>query len=77
MPTPTDILAGLTTIANRWIALAIAWHGVLAIALAAIVMGWRPMRRTAGLLIAALPASAAIAALAHGNPFNGVVLARG
>jgi hypothetical protein len=74
MPTAPEILAGLTAIARNWFALAVLWHVVLAVALAAIATGWRPARRRASLLIALLPASAAIAAIAHGNPFNGVVL---
>ena len=75
MPTPYEILAGLTEVANRWIALAIAWHIALAIALAAVALGWRPTHRTASLLITLLPASVAVASLAHGNPFNGIVFA--
>lgn len=75
MPTSTEILSGLAAIANDWIAVAVAWHVAVAVALAAIAIGWRPHIRTARLLIAALPASVAIAALVHGNPFNGIVFA--
>ncbi len=75
MPTSAEILAGLSTIANEWIVLAIAWHVVLAVALGAAAMGWRPTSRATSRLVALLPASAAVAALAHRSPFNGVVLA--
>jgi hypothetical protein len=73
MPTSEQILAATTAIANDWISVAIAWHVVIAIALAAIALGWRPTHRAATLFIAMLPASVAVFALAYGNPFNGIV----
>lgn len=74
MPTAAEILAGLTAIARDWTEIAIAWHLVIAAALVAALLGWRPRRVRAGQLVAALPASAAAFALAYGNWFNGAVL---
>lgn len=74
MPTPDAILNGLTRIANEAFVLAIAWHAVLALGLLALVLGWRPSRRVAGVLASLPLASAATLALAFGNPFNGVLL---
>jgi hypothetical protein len=75
MPTTTEILDGLTTIANDAVAVAVGWHVVVALALVALLLGWRPRPRTVGLLISLLPASVASIALAYGNPFNGIVFA--
>jgi hypothetical protein len=73
MPTSEEILAGMTAVANEWIVVAIVWHAVIAAALAAVAVGWRPTYRTATLLVALLPASVATFAVAFGNPFNGIV----
>ncbi len=75
MPTSEQILLGLTAVANDWVVVSVAWHVAIAVALVAILAGWRPSRRLAPILIAALPASAAVVAVASGNPFNGIVLA--
>jgi hypothetical protein len=75
MPTVTEILAGVTALATQAIAAAIAWHVVLAAVLVALALGWRPSQRTAGALLALPVASVAVAALASGNPFNGIVCA--
>lgn len=74
MPTPQEILIGLTAIATETLPLAVAWHLVLAAALAALFFGWRPGRRFTALALAAPPASAAALAWMYGNPFNGAVL---
>ncbi len=73
MPTSVEILAGLTSIANDWISVALAWHVAVAAALIAFAVGWRPGPRTAGLAIAVLPLSVAGFAFGYGNPFNGAV----
>lgn len=75
MPTTSEILRGLVSIANEWLAVAVAWHVVIAGAILALLLGWRPRPRTAGGAIALLPASVAIFAVAYGNPFNGTVFA--
>ncbi|MBL8621673.1 MAG: hypothetical protein JNK64_10225 [Myxococcales bacterium] len=77
MPSATEILAGLTTIAHRGLAAAIAWHVVLAVVLVALARGWRPGQRVAAALLAAPLVSVAAFALAFANPFNGAVFALG
>ncbi|MCE9579694.1 MAG: hypothetical protein K8W52_41635 [Deltaproteobacteria bacterium] len=77
MPSALEILAGLTAIANQGVAIAIAWHVILAIALYAVARGWRPPRRAAAVLIAVPLASVAALAFAFGNPFNGTVFTAG
>ena len=73
MPTSAQITRQMGEIANQWIPLAIAWHLVIALALVALSFGWRPSRRTAGLLLASLCASVAAIAWLAGNPFNGSI----
>lgn len=74
MPTPEQILQGLTAISNeaRWVA--ISWHAV-ALALGfALLLGWRPPQRVFGLVLALPLLSASIAAWAFRNPFNGTTI---
>jgi len=75
MPTPSEILASLSRIANDAIWLAVFWHLVIAAVAVAIVVGYRPSRRLAALLLAAPLASVSIAAWLFGNLFNGAVFA--
>ena len=63
MPSAQAILSHLTVIANELTAVAIAWHVVTAGAIGALILGWRPSARRAGMLLAAPIASAAIAAV--------------
>jgi hypothetical protein len=74
MPTPSEILDGLRLAASSAIAIAVAWHVVTLVAALALRIGWRPTRRTAGVVLAAPIASVSVVAFAHGNPFNGVLL---
>jgi hypothetical protein len=73
MPTPQQILSGLTDIANGALPLAIAWHVVLLFVLMALVRGWRPRRRLAAATLSLPLISVAALALWHANPFNGAV----
>lgn len=75
MPPATDILDGLSAIANRATGVAVAWHIVIATALVALASGWRPSQRAARLLIGLPLASVAAGAVAFDNPFNGLVFA--
>lgn len=75
MPTAEGILAGLGAIANEWRFLAILWHVYLAILVFGLVMGVRPARRLAGVLLALPVASVSALAWIHGNPFNGTFFA--
>jgi hypothetical protein len=73
MPSADAILGGLTTIANEWRALAIAWHALFAVLLVALLAGWRPSDRHLGYMLTAPVFSVSGLALVSGNPFNGMV----
>jgi hypothetical protein len=75
MPTAEAILAGATSIANEWRALAVAWHIVLAVVFVAGLKGWRPSNRQTAYVLVALVVSVSAAAWTGGNPFNGTVFA--
>ena len=71
MPSATEILDGLSAIANQTTGIAVAWHIVIAVALIALASGWRPLQHTARLLTGTPLVSVAALAFAFGNPFNG------
>lgn len=73
MPAPTTILSYLAEASNALWPLAVAWHAVLLAGLVLLVGGWRPTRRTAGLLLTAPLLSVSAVAWDFGNPFNGLV----
>jgi hypothetical protein len=75
MPSPSEILAGLSRIANDAIALAILWHIVIAAIALQLSGGWRPTQSTARILVALPLASASALAFRFGNPFNGSLMA--
>jgi hypothetical protein len=70
MPTPEEITRVLAIMASELAWLAIAWHVVIAGALAAILRGWRPSSRIASILMTAPIMSVALASIAYGNVFN-------
>jgi hypothetical protein len=73
MPTPTEILTGLSLIANRYWPIALAFHLAVAALCLAAWRGWRPPNLTvARLLLVPVLSVAGFAALA-GNPFNAAV----
>lgn len=73
MPAPEDILAGLHSIANEALPIAIVWHLLAFAGVAGVALGWRPTRRVVGLMLTLPAASVALIAWTHGNPFNGSV----
>lgn len=75
MPTPEQILQGLTALSNDWRGVAVAWHVAVAAFVAALVAGWRPSSRLAGTLLALPVASVSVMGLVGGNPFNSGVFA--
>jgi hypothetical protein len=75
MPSPQQILDGLTSVANEWRAIAIAWHVLLGALLIAMLRGWYPSRRLLGVLLATPLLSVSVLAWTTGNPFNGIVFA--
>ena len=75
MPNASQIVAGLAAVANENLATALGWHVVLGGAIVSILIGWRPSRRTAFMLLSGLPASVSGFAFQYGNPFNGIAFA--
>lgn len=75
MPSPAEILANLAAIANRAIAVAVAWHLVSAVVVVALQMRWRPSNRVAAALLGLPLLSVSIMAWLFANPFNGAVFA--
>jgi hypothetical protein len=73
MPTSTEILEGLASIANDMFVLAIAWHVVVALAAIGIILGWRPSKKIGASLLAIPLLSVGILAWIYKNPFNGTV----
>lgn len=73
MPSAQDILTGLQTLANQYYAIAILWHAVFYLALAALVGTWRPGRRTVALFLVLPLLSVAALAWMTGNAFNGML----
>ena len=73
MPTPAEILDGLTSIANEMIVLAIIWHALVLCALIGIVLGWRPTKKIGASLLAIPLFSVGILSWIYKNPFNGAV----
>lgn len=72
MPSPAEILAGLTRIANDYLVLAILWHAAVAFALGGLLnRRWRPSRRLGAALLALPTLSVSALAWATGNLFNG------
>jgi hypothetical protein len=73
MPTSNEILAQAALIANEAKTVAVAWHVVLWILVAALAFGWRPSARTVGRWLALPLASVALVGLAYRSPFNALV----
>jgi hypothetical protein len=70
MPTPEEILIGLREIANDWRLLAILWHGYFAVLVVTLILGVRPARRIAGLILVLPFFSVSALAWTSANPFN-------
>ena len=70
MPSPTEILSGLTTATNEWRILAFGWHAALALLLFGIAVGWRPSDRTLGRILTLPILSVAFVAWYSINSFN-------
>jgi hypothetical protein len=75
MPPPEVILDGLTTIANDWRWLAIAWHVFAAALLLQFLAGWRPsVRMVTALLIAPIASVSLVSGFSH-MAFNAAAFA--
>jgi hypothetical protein len=77
VPDQTEILAGLTLIANRAVLAAILWHVALAALGCALLLGWRPSQRMLALGLSAPLASVSLCAWYYGNPFNALTFGAG
>lgn len=75
MPSVSEILAGLTRVANAYWPVAVVWHVLVGAALVALARGWRPDRRVAAVALALPAASVGLVASTSGNPFNGITFA--
>jgi hypothetical protein len=75
MPTPEQILDGLTKIANEWQWLAVVWHVYFAFLLGGLLLGVRPSKQVAGILLGLPLLSVSALAWATANPFNGALFA--
>jgi hypothetical protein len=74
MPAPELILNGLSNIANQWWLLAAAWHAYFAVLMVGLILGVRPSKRVAGILLALPLLSVSVLAWTAANPFNGALL---
>jgi hypothetical protein len=74
MPAPEIILNGLSSIANQWWLLAVAWHAYFAVLVVGLILGVRPTKRVAGVLLALPLLSVSVLAWTAANPFNGALL---
>ncbi len=73
MPPSSEILNELATISNAGIPVAVFWHVVFGIVIAALLLGWRPPQRTAAIGLALPLLSVSFFAWRFGNPFNGTI----
>ncbi|MEW6517647.1 MAG: hypothetical protein AB1439_12175 [candidate division FCPU426 bacterium] len=73
MPTAAQILQTLALIANQNTWLSIAWHAAIALALVAVLAGWKPSLRVTGMIMALPLLSVSLLAWRYGNPFNGML----
>jgi hypothetical protein len=75
MLTKEEILAGLTAIANQYSNIAIAWHVIILIIIAALFAGWKPVNSLMILLLGSLLMSVSVFASMQANFFNATVFA--
>lgn len=75
MLTREEILAGLTSLANEYSNIAITWHVIILIIMAALFAGWKPGNSIMILLLSSLLMSVSVFAGMQGNIFNAGVFA--
>jgi len=73
MPKTEEIINGLQKIVNDYSTLAIIWHALFYLLLAALITKWQPSNKLFGLLICLPLLSVAVFAWLSGNPFNGIL----
>ena len=75
MPSFHNSFAASAEIAERGVVIGAAWHVVLAMALAALLAGWRPSQRLAAVLLCVPLASVSASAWWFGDLFNALLFA--
>jgi hypothetical protein len=75
MPTRQEILAGLTWLSNEYTGIAIMWHILTFMLIAALFAGWRPGNKLMVLMLSSLPMSVSLLSSLEGNFFNASVFA--
>jgi hypothetical protein len=75
MPSPPEILDGLTAISNQWRGVAAGWHVLVGVLVLSLVSGWRPTERLLAVLMTFPVVSVSVLAWSAGNAFNGVMFA--
>ena len=75
MPTREEIIAGLTTIANQYSNIAIVWHIIIVIIIAALFAGWKPGNMLMIILLSSLLMSVSSFAGTGDNFFNAAIFA--
>lgn len=75
MPTKEEILAGLTSVANEYRDIAITWHIIIFILIAALFAGWKPGNSLMMLLLSITLMSVSVLAGIEGNIFNMAIFA--
>ena len=75
MPTREEVLASLTSIANQYSNISIAWHIIIVILFITLFVGWKPANGLMILLLSSLFMSVSGFAAIEGNFFNAMVFA--
>lgn len=75
MPTREEILAGLTWLANEYTGIAIIWHVITFILIAALLAGWKPANKVMILILAGPLVTVSVFAALEGNYFNAAIFA--
>jgi apolipoprotein N-acyltransferase len=73
MPTPSDIIEGLSAIVKNFKWIAIAWHILFAVVVVLFFTGWRPKRKFAAFALSVPLLSVSVLAWIKNNPFSGIV----
>ena len=75
MTTKEEILAGLSTLANEYTDIAIVWHVIILIVLAALFAGWKPGNTLMILMLSSLLMSVSVFAGIDNNLFTAAIFA--
>lgn len=75
MPTREELLSGLASLANEYSNIAIAWHFIIVILIAALFSGWKPGNSLMILILSSLLMSVSVFASLQANFFNAAIFA--